>query len=110
GKCDEGASMLSTILTAVSVFWGSGSHLSESAWDTDYAEALKHVRSLDKPLFIVFDAGASETGHAVQTGVYMNDKVERALADDFIRLFVNIESEPGLILAADFGVTEYPRI
>jgi thioredoxin-related protein len=85
-------------------------HSGESAWNTDYAEAIRLVREHDKPLFIVFESGKSDVGHAVQTGLFMNEQIERALTDDYVRLFVDTETEPGRELAADFGVAEIPRV
>jgi thioredoxin-related protein len=100
--------MITTTLTAVLLVCGL--NLCESAWDTNYGEALKRVRTYDRPLFIVFDTAESELGNAARSGVFMNDSVEQTLTDSFVRLFVDIGTEEGRILAADFAVYEYPRI
>jgi hypothetical protein len=100
--------MFTTTLSAVLVLWAT--FRPNLTWETNYAEALKHVRSYDKPLFIIFDTSDSTSAEGVQSGVFMSDKVERALSDDFVRLFVDLDTETGRSLAADFAVSEYPRL
>jgi hypothetical protein len=102
--------MSTFFVTAVLLLWRA--HLSESAWNTDYAHAIRYVRSLDKPLLILFDLSSSEGGGGDwdQSAVFQDEKLDRALADDYVRLFVDLQTHAGRVLAADFGVTEYPRL
>ena len=99
--------MSTFLVAAVLVLWNA--HLSESAWNTDYAHAIKYVRNLDRPLVIVFDI-ASEGSDLDQSAVFQHEKLDKGLADDYVRLFVDLQTESGRQLAADFGVIEYPRL
>lgn len=101
--------MFATVLTLM-VFVGADDSSNFGAWHLDYATALQEVEHQDKPLFIVFDRVESDAGRMVASDQFMNEHVERALAADYIRLFVDVESEWGKILAEQFGATEFPRL
>jgi len=85
-------------------------HLSESAWNTDFAHAIRYVRNLDKPLVILFDISSLDTEEWDQSAVFQHEKLDKTLADEYVRLFVSLETERRRLLAASFGVTEYPRL
>lgn len=79
-------------------------------WATDYSSALAEVQRTDKPLFIVFDGGSSVTGQMVAGGSYMSEQVEQALSADYVRMFVDTETEAGQQLAAKFAADSLPRV
>ena len=85
--------------------------LNESqGWQSSYAKAIGHVQRLDKPLFIVIDKGSSPLGKMVTEGPFLSEQVEGALSADFLRMFIDAETEPGRKLAGQFDANELPRI
>ena len=78
-------------------------------WCLDYGRAIKAVEDQDKPLFIVFDTVDSDIGRMVASDQFMDGQVENVLTADYVRMFVDVESEAGRELAAQFGTADFPR-
>ncbi len=108
-RCGKGVSMYATVLSLV-LCVGGGESADFGAWYLDYAKALREVERQDKPLFIVFDKVESDLGKAVASDEFLNEQVEKALAADYVRMYVNVESERGQKLAEQFGATQFPRL
>ena len=101
--------MIATVLTTL-FFWVGVESRDFGPWHLDYGKALKEVERQDKPLFIVFDKVDSDLGKAVASDEFLNESVEHALSADYVRMFVDVESELGRKLAEQFGATEFPRL
>ena len=101
--------MFATVLTIV-FFVGGDDSGDFGTWCLDYGRAIKEVEVQDKPLFIVFDRVDSDLGRMVASDQFMAAQVESALAADYVRMFVDVESEEGLQLAQQFGAADFPRI
>jgi hypothetical protein len=101
--------MFATVLSIV-LFAGGDDSSDFGAWFLDYGRAIKAVEEQDKPLFIVFDKVDSDLGRMVASDEFVSSEVERTLGADYIRMFVDVETEAGLKLAEQFGAAEFPRI
>ena len=101
--------MIATVLS-IMLFVGVDDSSDFGNWCLDYERAVKAVEEQDKPLFIVFDKVDSDLGRMVASSEFMDGQVENALAADYVRMFVDVESEAGKQLAAQFGAAEFPRI
>lgn len=99
---------MTTVMLALFLLGADGSEL--KTWQTDYAKALQEVQRTDRPLFIVFDSNSSAVGKMVHDDVFMNEQVEKLLAANYVRMFVDVETKEGKALAAQFAATEFPRI
>src|SRR5262249_35779940 len=80
------------------------------AWHASYALALQEVRNSDKPLFIVFEPASTVMDKWARHTLFVNREVQQALSADYIRMFVNTETEMGRELAEQFGVDQFPRV
>jgi hypothetical protein len=99
--------VISSILLAIA--WGVGSESDASpAWHVSYAAALAEVRQVDKPLFVLFDGGPSAVVRVVGGSPALHDDVTRALAADYVRMYVDTATESGQKLAAKFGASDLP--
>jgi hypothetical protein len=101
--------MFATVLSIV-LFVGTDGSSDFGTWCLDYGRAIKAVEEQDKPLFIVFDKVDSDLGRMVASAEFVSSEVERTLAADYVRMFVDVETEDGLRLAEQFGAAEFPRI
>jgi hypothetical protein len=101
--------MFATVLSLV-LFVGGDDSSDFGTWCLDYGRAIQAVEQQDKPLFIVFDKVDSDLGRMVASDEFVSGEVERTLAADYVRMFVDVETEEGLILAEKFGAAEFPRI
>jgi thioredoxin-related protein len=79
-------------------------------WESSYAKAIQDVQRTDKPLFIVFDKGSSSFRNMVHENPFLSEQVEEALSADYLRMFVDTETEAGKKLAGQFEADELPRI
>ena len=79
-------------------------------WHVNYASALEDVRRTDRPLFVVFETGSTSLERVMGVRPYLNDRVEEALAADYVRMLVDVETDSGRALADQFGATELPRV
>ncbi len=82
----------------------------ETVWHQNYGDSLKQVREVDKPLFIVFGSASSEFGKMTDNGPFVNTQIEERLSADYVRLYVNPESERGKTLTKLFKVETFPFI
>jgi hypothetical protein len=80
------------------------------AWNTSYYQAVQTVLRTDRPLFIVFESGRSEAGDVAKQRPYLNDEVEAALAANYVRLFVDLDTEKGKRVAEQFQIRELPSV
>ena len=101
--------MFSAVLS-VTLCWLAGDSNHTAAWIDSYSHAIAEVKRTDKPLFIVLDRGSSLVGKMVADGLYLSHEVEEALAADYVRLFIDTETEGGKKLADQFRATELPRV
>lgn len=99
--------MFATVLS-IMCFVGGDDSSDFGTWRLDYGRAIQEVAEQDKPLFIAFDKVDSDVGKMVASDQFMDSQVENALAADYVRMFVDVESEAGKELAAQFGAVEFP--
>jgi len=102
--------MITIVWSAVLVLLARENLTETIAWHTDYGKSLKVAERHDRPLFIVFDSGETKSEHTSGTGSFLSDSVEKALVADYVRMFVDTDTDEGLLLAVKFGVVEFPRI
>lgn len=77
-------------------------------WHSSYADAISEVRRTDKPLFLLFDGGPSSAVQVVGGSPVLSNETEKALASDYVRMYVDTGNESGRALAARFGASEMP--
>jgi hypothetical protein len=99
-----------TVILGASFCWLLADSTPARAWNDSYAQAVAEVKRTDRPLFVVLDRGSSPVGRMVRDGTFLSTEVEEALAADYVRLFVDTETEFGRKLAAQFGAIELPRV
>jgi hypothetical protein len=97
--------MFNTLL-GVMVTLGFSSKDASTAWYSDYARACAEATSSDKPLFIVICSGSSEYHEMASLGVFFSDKLEKTLQSDYVRLFIDSDSECGKAIAEKFEATD----
>jgi len=82
--------------------------VSTVAWNTSYYQAVQSVLRTDRPLFIVFESGGPNAGEAGKP--FLSGEVETALAANYVRLFVDLNTERGRKVAEQFQIRELPSI
>jgi hypothetical protein len=84
--------------------------VSTVAWNTSYYQAVQSVLRTDRPLFIVFESGRPNAGEAGKQQPFLSGEVETALAANYVRLFVDLDTEKGKRVAEQFQIRELPSI
>jgi hypothetical protein len=80
------------------------------AWHATYKAALTAAKRLDRPLFILFNAGSSSAVRLIGNMPVLSDEIEKALDEGYIRAYMDTETESGRSLADEFTVSVVPTI
>lgn len=80
-----------------------GSLSGKPAWNDDYAQAVKKVSLLKKPMAVFVGSGKEGWGKVVQDGT-IKPEVYKVLADQFVCMYVDTDTEYGKKLASSFQV------
>src|SRR5688572_22923610 len=77
----------------------------EPPWLTDYTFARSQVQEGQRPLAVVVGTGKSGWQHLVKDG-QLTDDVGRLLAENYVCLYIDSESDYGKRLATAFHISE----
>jgi len=80
-----------------------GNLLGKPAWNDDYAQALKKVADLKKPMAVFVGSGKDGWGKVLQDGA-IKPEVYKLLAAQFVCLYVDTDTVTGKAIAAQFQV------
>ncbi len=97
-------------VTKATVSSATANPIATRFWGNSYAKAIRDVRRTDKPLFVVLDRGSAPVGKMVAEGPFMSKEIDEAIEADYVRLFIDTESELGQKLAGQFDATTLPRL
>lgn len=79
------------------------SGLEASVWQKDYSQARKLAGAKGKPLAVFVAPGKNGWNQLAQNG-QLGKENDRALADHYVRVFIDSRSPEGQKLAADLGM------
>ncbi len=80
-----------------------------AVWHLDYARAHAEACSSDKPLFVVICSSSSEYAQMARMGVFLNENIEQTLRTDYVRFWLDTDTEEGRELAKQFTEDEDPH-
>lgn len=80
-----------------------GSLSAKPAWNDDYAQAVKKVSSLKRPMAVFVGSGKDGWGKVVQDGA-IRPEVYKMLAEQFVCLYLDTDTAYGKTLASQFQV------
>src|SRR5689334_6860989 len=81
------------------------SYAEAPSWSSDYAEARTQGRSQQKPLAVVFANGANGQNKICRDGK-LTAEAQKMLADQYVCLYVDLNTPAGKELASSFGITQ----
>jgi hypothetical protein len=96
------------LLLALSLFANSAETIAP-AWLHHYGEARENGRTESKPVAVFIGSGSSGW-HQVSRDGQFDSKVNQILADSYVCLYVNTDSDYGRELASAFGISDGPGL
>jgi hypothetical protein len=93
----------SLVLIALSGPVATSSPEETLAWHTSYVQALQVGQTDKKPLAVFFGSGQGGYAQVCRDGQFSSE-VRKALGDSYVCCYVDMESEAGKKLAADFAI------
>jgi hypothetical protein len=97
--------MLTTSITAVvlaALAAGSGP---TSPWQTDYKSAVRMAADAKKPLAVFLGHGKNGPNYLVRDGG-LGAKEVKTLTDNYVSVYVDVDSDGGKTLSASFEISE----
>jgi hypothetical protein len=95
----------SIVLTALAGLMVSRAPLTEVAWSSDYSAARQSVTAEGKPLAVFFGSGENGYEQVCRDGT-LSKASQDVLSNNYVCLYVDLESTAGRRLAKSFSITQ----
>ena len=98
-------SVTTTFLAAIMTLWSAVGNVPTSHWQPDYWTAVHKAAETKKPLAVFIGHGKVEKTQLITEGG-IGEVETKALMQEFISLYVDVDTEAGKKLAQSFEITE----